>query len=64
MASITYDKTTNGKHRVRWQDGSGEHEKLCDTHFEAQQLANEEMRWKMNRFSSLSGQSPEEEPKA
>ncbi len=47
MATITYDKTTNGKHRARWTDGFGEHEEFLDTHEEAQAKINHEMAYKL-----------------
>jgi hypothetical protein len=43
MATIKNDVTTNGKWLVRFVDGLGEDaEKLCDSHAEAQTLANVE----------------------
>lgn len=54
MASIIYDKTTNGKFLVRYRSYTGlPLEALCDTREEAQQLANWETAWQLRKGEGL-----------
>lgn len=54
MASIISDKNTKGKFLVRASSYNGNDiEKLCDTHAEAQEIANGETRWKMRKINGL-----------
>ena len=54
MASIDYDKTTNGKYRVRAIDGRGEDiELFFDTHIEAQTIANIETQNQIKYFNEF-----------
>ena len=54
MASITYDKTTNGKFRVRAIDNQGKDiEVFCDTQIDAQIIANNESNNQMRYFGEF-----------
>ena len=54
MASITNDKTTNGKFRVRSLDGQGNDVELFfDTHIEAQAIANIEIQNKLKYYKEF-----------
>jgi len=50
MASIVYNKETKGKWRVRYEDEKGEHEVFCNTHAEAQTLANIETEYLLKKY--------------
>lgn len=54
MASITNDKTTNGKWKVQAIDGRGEDVELFfDTHIEAQAIANVETQNQIRYFDEF-----------
>jgi len=54
MASISCDKTTNGKYRVRAIDSNGEDvEVFCNSHIEAQTIANVETQNQLKYFNEF-----------